>query len=107
MKHTKEWYEPFVGPGHIKTSIDEIPSSHCIPTIQSVYPAGYQAKYPPNTCGQDGLPFLQLCNYDGAGAALQHRFKGTLKNRTAVPFAAPLEYVQAFNQTPFFESFRH
>ena len=70
MKNTRAWYSSFVGANAINTSIDIVPSAHCIPTIQSTYPPGYHAKNPPKACGDKGLPFLELCHYDAAGAAL-------------------------------------
>lgn len=102
MKNTRDWYTPFVGASAVNTSIDIIPSQHCIPTIQSTYPLGYHAKYPPKKCGEHGLPFLELCNYDGAGAALQHLYGDTLNPRLSPPYAAPLGRLLPFDQAVFF-----
>ena len=104
MKNTRTWYSSFVtgSTTAINTSIDVIPSAHSIPTLQATYPPGYVAKHPPKKCGVKGLPFLELCGYDGSGAALQHLYSNSLTARPAVPYAAPCDRVFAFNQTAFF-----
>mmetsp|Transcript_128875 Transcript_128875/g.252422 ORF Transcript_128875/g.252422 Transcript_128875/m.252422 type:complete len:339 (+) Transcript_128875:3-1019(+) len=80
-----DYYEAFVDSKNIVSNF-QLPSQHCIPTLNYG-----------ETCGQLRSPYIGDCNYDGAGTALQQML-GTL-NKATPAVAANL---QKFDQTEFF-----
>merc|ERR1719487_141001 len=81
----EDYYDAFVTKGNIATNY-ELPSQHCIPTLNYG-----------ETCSQLRSPYIGDCNYDGAGIALQQMLGSLNKATTAV--AANLKQ---FDQTEFF-----
>jgi hypothetical protein len=73
-----------------------IPSVHCMPTNDPWLPT--------DTCGKSNLPgrppAMCNCGYDGAGAALQHFYEGTLTPPAPGAVSDPANVV-VFNQTAY------
>eukprot|EP00039_Didymoeca_costata_P023354 m.6811 g.6811 ORF g.6811 m.6811 type:complete len:365 (+) comp3589_c0_seq1:117-1211(+) len=91
-----EFYNRFVGDGGrndggLIAYEGSIPSMHAQPTIHAGSPCGgpYDGPY----------SYLAHCNYDGAGAVLNHMYNSTLKSPVKT---ANLEFLKLFNQTEFF-----
>lgn len=72
--------------------VADVPSGHCIPTVDPWVP--------PSTCGSVTIAGLQNCGYDGAGALLRHVYGGGLK--PAAGLSPILSQLYAFNQTQYF-----
>jgi poly(3-hydroxybutyrate) depolymerase len=89
VNHTEEFFAAF---GANTTFEASVGSLHSIPTIADGTRCGTEGNY--STASPHGL---EACGYDGAGACLQHIYRGSL--------APPVQQTEAnlfpFNQTPF------
>lgn len=97
VNNTQHWYEAFVGPnGSVVGDLNRIPASHGIPTIDT---GDKGAKYPPTKCNESGEPFLRLCGFDGAGAALLQLYDDDLQPRAV---QANISNLVRYHQRPYF-----
>lgn len=85
VKVAEQLYQELATSGNV-TGEFSIPSEHCMPTVDYG-----------NSCSTLGSPYINNCNYDGAGAALQTLF-GTLAGGRGTMVDANL---MQFDQTQF------
>lgn len=96
VNHTQAY---FAALGSATTFEATVPSAHCMPTVDpAVSPASCGGKHAP----AGTPPAMENCGFDGAGAALQHAFQGSLvPPPPAQPFT-DAAHVLAFNQSRYF-----